>query len=202
MRAHLCVCVIFHWLARHGFAKSAAGTGEGGQHEAAAEVRKLPEAATIPMTDDALLVFAMKYGTITNEARMHAVKLLFEASAGTVGKATLIGALLFFLVTAGPAAGLWMLGFTAKGIASGSIAATIQSTFPLISGGSLFAWAQSMGATGAFFFPKLGALGAGLGAWAAAGGSSLVVSSDWQLFGVLLEKNLFDDNLRRILAGK
>eukprot|EP00429_Kryptoperidinium_foliaceum_P011613 CAMPEP_0176037982 /NCGR_PEP_ID=MMETSP0120_2-20121206/18820_1 /TAXON_ID=160619 /ORGANISM="Kryptoperidinium foliaceum, Strain CCMP 1326" /LENGTH=154 /DNA_ID=CAMNT_0017371373 /DNA_START=102 /DNA_END=566 /DNA_ORIENTATION=- len=153
------------------------------------------------MTDDALLAFAMKNGTITYAARMYAVKTLFEASARAIGKAALIGALLFFLVTAGLDAGLWMMGFTAKGITRRSTAAMIQSTFPLISGGFLFKWAQRMGMTRALFNPKFAALGAILGALAAACGNSVVVSSDWQLFGVLLEKNLFDDDVRRMLAG-
>jgi Interferon-induced 6-16 family len=56
-------------------------------------------------------------------------------------------AFLFGLISAASFA-LTLAGFTASGIASGSIAASVQSAIGEVAAGSLFAYLQSLGASG------------------------------------------------------
>ena len=58
----------------------------------------------------------------------------------------------------------WLTGFTAHGIAGGSIAAWIQAYFGNVAAGSAFAWLQSLGATtvlGTAAAPVFAVVGAG-----------------------------------------
>jgi hypothetical protein len=72
-------------------------------------------------------------------------------------------------VTSGAAT---VAGFTSSGIAAGSVAAGMQATIGNVVGGSAFAAAQSLGATGVF--ATLGAAsGIGLGVCAVYGGYKL-----------------------------
>ncbi len=66
---------------------------------------------------------------------------------------------------------LTALGFTSNGVAASSLAAAFHSSIGIVKAKSLFALAQSMGATGAFVGPAgilagiSVALGAGTGYW-------------------------------------
>mmetsp|Transcript_126739 Transcript_126739/g.354870 ORF Transcript_126739/g.354870 Transcript_126739/m.354870 type:complete len:205 (+) Transcript_126739:3-617(+) len=157
----------------------------------------VPRGFRASLTDSELVQRAMQEKCITTAARLHAVRLLFDGRS--VGKATLVGVVFFFLVFTGPVVGLKLLGFSAAGIVKGSVAASIQATFPLISSGSWFAMAQSASATGAVWFPMTSAVVGGLGSWITLGGEKLMITSDWQLFGLVLKYSLVDDTLRDLL---
>jgi hypothetical protein len=89
-----------------------------------------------------------------------------NTSKSTLGKYLLYGG----LITAGVASIPIILGFGTVGIASGSIAAGIQSSIGLVKAGSAFAFVQSAGMSG--YFATTAAVG---GAAAAAGGVTAAV---------------------------
>ena len=147
-------------------------------------------------SDQRLIEEALSNGTVDTELRLHVIKLLFKdpSRANTM---VLKSAVLFFLVAAGPIAGLKLLGFKASGVAAVSVAASIQAKFPLVSAGSWFAWAQGVGA-------KAGVLGTGaMFSKAGLGASSSYVlyrmQGDRDLLESALKAGVVDDEMRRLL---
>lgn len=168
-------------------------------------LRQLPVLSIAPRTvacqkpDDATLIQeALQKVAVDNELRLHALKLLFSDPA-RVGSLTLQCSVLFFLVAVGPALGLKLLGFKATGIAAGSIAASIQSTFPLITAGSWFAWAQSLGA-------MAGSWGSGVLCWKTGLGAASCLTAgsfrDRKLLEEVLKHGLMDEKMRELLHRK
>ena len=109
-----------------------------------------PVACAMITGDEELAKKVLSKGLVNNEVRECALQRLYEKKG--VSKWLLISATIGFLVAAGPVIGLKLLGFTAAGVAKGSLAAMIQSTFPLVGASTWFAWAQSAAATGSAFF--------------------------------------------------
>jgi len=141
--------------------------------------------AQVEDIDDALVDRALKAGVVDMHVRMHALRRFFES--GMVNKVTLMALTVGFLVYAGPTAGLYALGFTPIGPAAGSVAALIQSTFPYVTAGSWFAWAQSVSMTGAAWLPGYGLL-SGAATWACSVARQGCLMSDSQMFELLLQK--------------
>eukprot|EP00437_Effrenium_voratum_P012679 CAMPEP_0181452548 /NCGR_PEP_ID=MMETSP1110-20121109/29263_1 /TAXON_ID=174948 /ORGANISM="Symbiodinium sp., Strain CCMP421" /LENGTH=204 /DNA_ID=CAMNT_0023576833 /DNA_START=244 /DNA_END=858 /DNA_ORIENTATION=+ len=102
--------------------------------------------------------------TVSDEAQLRLAQLKELYETPGVSRWLFISATVAFLVTTGPVIGLKVLGFTATGVVKGSLAATIQSTFPSVTAGAWFAWAQSAAATGTAACWKSGTL-LGLGTW-------------------------------------
>ncbi|KAG8731599.1 hypothetical protein FRC11_003385 [Ceratobasidium sp. 423] len=96
----------------------------------------------------------------------------FRASLVSAAKYAAVGAV---VVTGGVLIATPLLGFTASGVAAGSIAAAIQSALygAAVPAGSLFAIMQSIGATGVL----LPAITAGLGAGACCGASRIIIEA-------------------------
>jgi hypothetical protein len=148
--------------------------------------------------DDATLIDeAIRRGAVNNSVRMHALKLMFQ-NPGDFSKPIMMSALLGFLVAVGPLVGLKLLGFTAAGVAKGSVAALIQSTFPNVAAGSWFAWGQSTAALKVFG-------GAGMGlttAFASTVGikvAELTALGDKELLNDILKRGLMDSKMRELL---
>ncbi|KDN39774.1 hypothetical protein RSAG8_08566, partial [Rhizoctonia solani AG-8 WAC10335] len=96
----------------------------------------------------------------------------FRKTLATAVKYAAVGTL---VVTTGVLIATPLLGFTASGVAAGSLAAAIQSAIygAAVPAGSLFAIMQSIGATGVI----LPAIAAGLGAGTFCGVSRILVDA-------------------------
>ncbi|KAG8731600.1 hypothetical protein FRC11_003386, partial [Ceratobasidium sp. 423] len=110
-----------------------------------------------------------------------------------------VGAL---VVTGGVLIATPLLGFTASGVAAGSIAAAIQSAVygAAVPAGSLFAIMQSIGATGVL----LPAITVGLGAGASCGISRIIVEAvfrAYQAASARIRKELAQALMRLVVMG-
>ncbi|CAE6371103.1 unnamed protein product [Rhizoctonia solani] len=96
----------------------------------------------------------------------------FKKTLATAAKYAAVGTL---VVTGGVMIATPLIGFTASGVAAGSLAAAIQSAVygAAVPAGSLFAIMQSIGATGVF----LPAITAGLGAGTFCGVTRIIIDA-------------------------
>ena len=148
--------------------------------------------------DDATLIDeAIRRGGVNNSVRMHALKLMFQ-NPGDFSKPIMMSALLGFLVAVGPLVGLKLLGFTAAGVAKGSVAALIQSTFPNVAAGSWFAWGQSTAALKVFGWAGMG-LTTTFASTVGIKVAELTAFGDKELLNNILKRGLMDSKMRELL---
>lgn len=164
-----------------------------------------PGAAEELSGDVALVKQVVDRGLVDNEIRVEALRCMYNQPS-RFGRAVLLGAVLGLVTFAGPLVAIKLLGFTATGVAKGSVAALIQSTFPLIPAGSWFAWLQSLAMTkGALLglSAKLAAVSAALPVAVPPWSTTKVEAlGDGELLSAVASRGAVSEALRAMLVAK
>ena len=154
-----------------------------------------PTKCAVITADEQLVLDLLHLDLVDQEVRALAVAKL-NSLDGSRRWALIAGTAV--VVTVGPAALLYGLGFKGAGIAAGSWAASWQG--PAIASGSWFSWAQSTAAAGAFC-PKLGVLSSAA-AWLGFQDRTFKEITDRDLLLRLVKERLIDYEVRNVLKRK